>query len=226
MLFIINKFKRMLLKINLFRLDYFLNDVNGVLHVGANLGQERFVYEKKKLNVLWIEPIPDVFARLQENIQPYPKQSAYSALITDTDGTVHQFNIANNDGASSSIYNFGDLHSIYPEILYTGNIQLISKRLDTFIKENAVSLSDYDSLVLDTQGSELLIIKGAGDYLNKFKYIKLEVADFNAYDGAAGISEVDKELTNLNFTKYLVVKFASCKKFGSYYEVLYKNNIK
>jgi hypothetical protein len=35
----------------------FLRDVTGVIHVGANTGQERFLYRLFGLNVIWIEPI-------------------------------------------------------------------------------------------------------------------------------------------------------------------------
>src|SRR5215472_4628952 len=40
--------------------DSFLRGVSGVIHVGANTGQERELYEKFGLHVVWIEPIPEV----------------------------------------------------------------------------------------------------------------------------------------------------------------------
>ena len=60
--------------------DY-LGKVDGLVHVGANTGQERDLYESYGLEVIWIEPIPDVFAELQENIKGHPRQSAYQELI-------------------------------------------------------------------------------------------------------------------------------------------------
>jgi hypothetical protein len=38
----------------------FLRRTKGVVHVGANEGQERDIYARYNLNVLWIEPLPDV----------------------------------------------------------------------------------------------------------------------------------------------------------------------
>ena len=38
--------------------DRFLKEVSGVVHVGANTGQERGIYDKLSLDVIWIEPIP------------------------------------------------------------------------------------------------------------------------------------------------------------------------
>jgi hypothetical protein len=43
----------------------------------------------------------------------------------------------------------------------------------------------YDGLVIDTQGSELLVLRGASSCLSEFKYIKCEAADFEMYRGAA-----------------------------------------
>ena len=44
--------------------DAFFHQVSGVVHVGANIGQERDLYQTLGLRVCSIEPIPDVFARL------------------------------------------------------------------------------------------------------------------------------------------------------------------
>jgi FkbM family methyltransferase len=80
--------------------------VSGVVHVGANLGQEREVYAALGLDVVWIEPIPEIFAQLKENVQGFPNQLAIEALVTDIDDKEYVFHIANNDGASSSILAF------------------------------------------------------------------------------------------------------------------------
>jgi FkbM family methyltransferase len=84
-------------------LDSFLDQVRGVIHIGANTGQESNFYASKGLKVLWIEPIPSVFQRLASNINGINGQSAVCELLSDRDGELVRFNIASNDGASSSI---------------------------------------------------------------------------------------------------------------------------
>src|SRR5262245_45342089 len=42
--------------------------LKGIIHVGANVGQERDDYATYGLNVLWIEPIPWLFAQLKSRI--------------------------------------------------------------------------------------------------------------------------------------------------------------
>ena len=88
--------------------DSFLRRVPGVVHVGANSGQERDVYRDLGLRVLWIEAINEVFDELVRNIAGHPKQKSLCALLTDRDGAEYQFHIASNSGASSSIYQFGE----------------------------------------------------------------------------------------------------------------------
>jgi putative component of toxin-antitoxin plasmid stabilization module len=85
------------------RLNDFLKHITGVIHVGANIGQECQTYAQNNLDVLWIEPIPDIFERLTKNIACYPKQKAVNALVTDKDGEEYAFNISSNYGNSSSI---------------------------------------------------------------------------------------------------------------------------
>ena len=40
---------------------YFLREITGLIHVGAHYGQERKIYAKRDLNVLWVEAAPDSF---------------------------------------------------------------------------------------------------------------------------------------------------------------------
>src|SRR5215471_3305957 len=79
--------------------DRFLKQVPGVIHVGANEGQERDSYAQLGLRVVWIEPIPEVFAALKARLNGYPTQSAFEYLVTDRDDSEHQLHIANNGGA-------------------------------------------------------------------------------------------------------------------------------
>jgi FkbM family methyltransferase len=167
--------------------DYWLRRVTNVVHVGANAGQERAKYAKNDLGVLWIEPILSVFEELENNIRPYPKQIARWALVTDQSGKMVSLNLASNGGESSSIFEFADHDEIWPEIGFTGRIDMVSQSLDDILSTDT---RQYDGLVIDTQGSELLILKGASVTLSRLKYIKTEAANFEMYKGAARESDL------------------------------------
>src|SRR5262245_63919006 len=98
------------------RTNYFLKHVRGVVHIGANTGQERDIYYD--LPVLWVEPLEEAFTALQKNIAGYPKQQAYRYLLTDKDGIEYDFGVANNGGQSSSIFDFHLHKEIWPQVGY------------------------------------------------------------------------------------------------------------
>ena len=66
--------------------DSFLDRISGIIHVGANTGQERELYASNGLPVLWVEPIPDVYEKLVSNLRNFPNQLAVQALLYDRDG--------------------------------------------------------------------------------------------------------------------------------------------
>src|SRR5579862_7247657 len=86
-----------------FSADAYLCKVGGVIHVGANSGQERNLYAQLELDVAWVEPNPPVFERLRANLAEFPKQRAYQYLIADQDEQEYIFHVASNGGESSSI---------------------------------------------------------------------------------------------------------------------------
>jgi FkbM family methyltransferase len=200
----------------------FLRETRGVVHVGANVGQERGLYARHGLDVLWVEPIPEVFARLRANLRDYPRQRALEALVTDRDGAEYTFNLANNDGESSSILALKQHRDVYPTVVYTGSIRLEGVTLPTLCAREHVDLARYDSLVLDTQGSELLVLRGAESLLRQFRFIKTEVPDFEAYEGCAQLADLDAYLRGHGFTEWSRHPFATHEGGGRYYDIVYR----
>ena len=204
--------------------ERFLKHVSGVIHVGANLGQERELYAQHNLKVIWIEPIPHIFEGLKSNIRDFPAQAAFNHLVTDRDGALYDFHIASNAGASSSIYEFADHKDIWPHVHFEETITLTSSTLCTIMEREKVDVSEYDALIMDTQGSELLVLKGAESLLSNFKYIKTEVADFESYAGCCRLDDLNEFLSARGFTLKKKYRFATRKQGGAYYDVLYVND--
>jgi FkbM family methyltransferase len=199
----------------------FLRSARGVVHVGANVGQERELYDRYGLDVLWIEPIPDVFAALSANIAGFPRQRALERLVTDRDGASYEFHVANNDGQSSSILELGQHRDVWPKVDFTRTITLQSSTLATLFAREKIDLARYDALVMDTQGSELLVLRGAEPLLSGFKFIKTEVPDFEAYAGCAQLEDVERYLGARGYAELTRHRFASRPGGGNYYDVVY-----
>ena len=161
----------------------FLRHCRGVIHVGANSGQEREAYKRHDLPVVWIEAAPEPYQALLANLQRYPKQRAINALVLDTDGTRCTFHVANNAGASSSVLDMALHKDIWPHVVYSHDIELLSQTLPSALAGAGIDVVGYDALVMDTQGSELSVLRGASDLLKGFRYIKTEATDFESYKG-------------------------------------------
>jgi FkbM family methyltransferase len=200
----------------------FLRSVRGVVHVGANVGQERALYARHDLNVLWIEPIPDVFATLKANLAGFPKQRALECLVTDRDDAWYEFHVANNQGESSSILALKEHKDVWPKVAFTNTIKLKSSTLATLLAREAIASTDYDALVMDTQGSELSVLRGAEPVLPRFKFIKTEVPDFEAYEGCAQLKDIERFVTERGFTELSRHPFAQHPGGGRYYDVVYR----
>jgi FkbM family methyltransferase len=201
--------------------NLFLKGSKGVIHVGANRGQERELYAAYGLNVIWIEPIPEVYNELNTLISSCPNQKAFCYLVTDVDGREYLFHVSNKGGGASSIYDLAGHKELWPDVTYTETIALKSITLPSLMRKEQLDIAGYDVLVLDTQGAELLVLKGAASLLPHIKYVRAEAADFEAYAGCCKLDELDDFFKEHGFRRIARGRFAEKKGVGSYYDVLY-----
>jgi 2-O-methyltransferase len=201
--------------------DY-LGDCRGVIHVGANEGQERELYASRGLAVVWIEPIPQVYEQLVLNIFPFRNQRAIKALVTDKDGENCFLHVSSNNGASSSILDLRMHRDIWPDVSYVRDIAVTSATLPSVLVNAEVNAEDYDALIIDTQGSELLVLRGSVSLLPHFKYIQVEAADFESYRGGATAKQIIQFLSKCGFHLARRESFAKHREGGQYFELLFK----
>jgi len=196
-----------------------LRRVSNLIHAGANTGQEAALYERYGLGVLWIEPDASVFESLVAHIRPYPKQAARKALLADVAGRRCTFHVANNSGASSSMMNLAEHREIWPGIEFTRSVELVTETLDNVLAEDHRA---YDALVVNTQGAELLVMKGAVSRLGRLRFILARVADFNSYEGGATLADTTAFLGAHGFRPVRKELFArKPDRSGAYYDVLF-----
>ena len=190
--------------------------------MGANTGQEGELYQSFGLDVVWIEPIPEIFGKLQRHVSQFRAQAAFCYLVTDEDYSDCTLHVANNEGASSSILDFRAHSEMWPDVRYTHSVSVKSITLGTLISRESIDLGRFDALILDTQGSELRILRGAADLLTNFRFIKAEVPDFESYGGCCQISELSAFMLSKNFREYSRIPFMHSSGVGTYFDVIYK----
>lgn len=200
----------------------FLPLLRGVVHVGANTGQERRVYDSYGLRILWVEPIPEIFARLQRNIAGYEGQSAVQALVADRAGVEVDFHIADNQGASSSMLELARHQEIWPEVHTQRSVRMTTTTLPALVQAAGLDMADYNGLVMDTQGSELLVLQGARPLLHHFDFIKTEVADFEAYKDCCQLHDLGAFMAEHGFDEFERRPFRNMQPGRAYYDVVYR----
>lgn len=193
-----------------------------MIHVGAHAGEERDLYAKYELPVLWIEAIPAVFDQLCANLEGYPKQRALLGLVTDRDGEEYEFHVSSNEGHSSSIFDLGLHRDIWPEVAYESSIRLRSSTLPSLLDRTGVDPSAYDGLVMDTQGSELLVLHGAAPLLADFRYIQTEAADFAVYEGGCQLADIEAFMSRQGFKEYARRQHVEHPEGGGSYDIVYR----
>ncbi len=173
----------------------------GIIHVGANKGQEAEFYAIHNKSVIWIEALPQIFEMLENKIANYPNQQAINALVTDTDGKEYNFHISNNtDVLSSSVFEFGDgKDELFPDLKMVDSVRLVGKTLSTIYSEFNIDETEFDFLLLDVQGAELMVLKGAESVLHNFKYILTEVSTVDIYKSGVLWAELKAFLNQKGF---------------------------
>ena len=172
--------------VNALREKIILNS-EGVLHLGAHEGQEATYYFKLGAKVIWIEAIPEKHKILLHNISKFPNQKSILALLGSKKKLV-KFNVSSNNGQSSSIYNFGNDIQFHKSIYMENHKMLTMKRLDSLLSEKTIV--KYTHWVVDVQGAELEVLKGAGKLLDYCYSLEVEVTSRDLYRGGANAQEV------------------------------------
>lgn len=162
--------------------------IDGVLHVGAHLGEEAELYQRQGIeNVWWVEANPFVHDKLEAILRPY-RQTLIKACVTDKDGDTRQFNVTNYDGMSSSVLEFGTHPTFAPDIHFEHRIEVTTSTIDTLVEQYDIKAN---FLNMDIQGAELLALRGATSYLKQVDYLISEVNCQEVYRGCARIEQLD-----------------------------------
>jgi FkbM family methyltransferase len=177
----------------------------GIIHIGANTGQEVPIYER--YNVEWlvlVEPLKEQFDRLSRNVAHNGRFVPVNAICTSVKGEDIEFHVASNDGQSSSILTPARHVLEHPSVTFGETIQLTSTTVDDVLSSVAERYADFepthvDGLAIDVQGAELEVLRGATRTLTHIKYLTCEVSYGGLYEGDASISLIQEFLNQYGF---------------------------
>jgi FkbM family methyltransferase len=170
----------------------------GVIQIGAHYGQEiPFLLEIGINNIIAFEPLDHPFNELSKNFQN--KIKCIKKAVGNQNGTIEMYTESANHGQSSSVLKPKKHLEIYPNIKFENTITCEIVRLDDEIK----NANQYNILLVDVQGYELEVFKGAVNTLANIDLIITEVNNDELYEDCAKIADLDKFLENLSFKRIL-----------------------
>lgn len=175
--------------------------LNGVIHVGANRGQEIKEYMAEVDRAILIEPIPRLVTQLKETLaQEGAPFQVFEACCSDTTGTAITFNVSGGGADSSSMFELGRLGELYPSISYVEQINLTTVTLDDLLDAEGVDSTAYNVLVIDTQGADLKVLQGATKLLDTIDFIYVEVSIVPLYENSCTLRDIVAFLEPFGFS--------------------------
>lgn len=168
--------------------------ITGVIHVGAHYGQEYQDYAAAGIRqVLFIEPCQYAFKILQNTFTDIPGVKLFKSACGESFSIADMHVEQANHGMSNSLLKPAKHLDQYPSILFTDTEEVEVRPLD----EITSHLSTRGNLlVMDVQGFELEVLKGALQTLKQIDYIYTEVNRDEVYENCARVEQLDNFLTD------------------------------
>jgi FkbM family methyltransferase len=183
----------------------------GVLHIGANIGEEADVYYELGIDkAFFIEASTEIYIKLSDNLKKPQYKGRYVSILacigeSNYTGVIH---IANNAGQSSSLLELGTHKIQHPDVHFIRDEKVVVRTMmDVWeqLKEHHVftekEFGEFDFLNIDIQGAELMALKGMGDLLRQFKWACLELNRGQVYQGCGEVESVDLFMISHGFRR-------------------------
>jgi FkbM family methyltransferase len=194
----------MIITKNIFSLlEKYLPSDSIIIEAGAFDGRDT-----KKLSALLpnatihaFEPVPEIFAELTTKTSGLSNIYCYQIALSDKTGTT-TFYVAENPKKPGKICQAGTL--MVPKerlkkspILYPRTINISTITVDDWAQQNNIKRVDF--MWLDLQGHELAVLKAAPQFIQRVRFIFLEVNFIEAYHDQPTCQEIDEWLKNNGF---------------------------
>lgn len=172
-----------------------INEINIIFDIGSLNGIESVKFTEKIPNchVHTFEPNPESYKNVLISTENIPNISVHNLAVSNYEGESDFYITYDNMGGSSLLFP--------NNVLKTGasisKIKVNTIVLDKWCTEN--NIDKIDVIWMDVQGSELNILKGIGQILNKIKALYVESSMIPYYIGASQKNDVIKFLSDFGF---------------------------
>lgn len=165
--------------------------VNGCIHVGSHHAQEHPDYVAAGIKrFVYIEPCTAAFNVLKNKFAAHHHIQLFNYACGEVECEQVMYTGSQNEGQSNSLLKMAKHSQIHPGITLPNTELVTVKRLDSL----GLAHKGYQLLVMDCQGFEGRVIKGAAETLKQMNYVYTEVNKDEVYQGCTLIGELDELL--------------------------------
>lgn len=175
--------------------------VQGILHVGACMGEEYPTYKKYTDNVAWVEANPELIPIIKNAVHGQP---VFNFAVCEEDFFTRKFNIIYSDDRTnpgcSSLLELKKHAEYYPMIKKIRECIVNTITLDSLVRKIELKDKTFNILNMDIQGAELLALKGAEKLLDTtIQMVYTEFAVEELYDGCCLLGDITQFLGERGF---------------------------
>lgn len=189
-----------------------------IFDIGACEGEDSVKYSNLFPNakIYTFEPVPNNFEKAKINIQKYNKANKinlFQIALSDNTGEATFYvssgkpeGLENDENwdygnKSSSLLQPGKATQKYYKWLeFKEEIKVKTETILNFTKENNISVVDFAHI--DVQGAGLMVLSGAGNFLQNFKIIFIEVEAMDLYKNQPLKTDLEKFMFYNGFYLY------------------------
>jgi FkbM family methyltransferase len=168
-------------------LSSYIENRDLIVHCGGHKGQEDHLYENVGFKkIIWVEAIPDLADFMKIKFAGKDAHEVINTALWSKSGELLDFHVSSNSKASSSFLKMKNHKNAFPEVHVTDVIKIKTETLDEVMRDkSAISL-----LLLDLQGAELEVLKGAKETLKISDHLFVEVSLTELYSKQALFSDL------------------------------------
>ena len=183
----------------------FIQPSDVFLDIGANIGLFSILAEEKKCSTWAIEPTPDTYQRLRENLALNKLKSAqiFNYALSDKNGEAI-LNISEN--GMDAWNNISEMEQ--SEIGFK-KVTIKTVTLDYFITEQKIPTEKPVFIKMDVEGWELNVLKGGEKYLTKHSPVLL--IEFNDENFSKNNYSGTELISYMNSLGYIFFEFSNEK---------------
>lgn len=176
--------------------------INGVIDVGANVGQ--FALNMRSLapdiEIHSFEPNPYVYNTLAANAARDKRWVTHACALGQSHGKIVLNITASSDFSSCRVANEFGARQFNDSLSVTEAIEVEMRTLDEVLDGISAEIKNSLLVKLDTQGFDMQVLQGATKGLKNAKIIVTEASLQPIYEGAALLPEVLEFMTSRGFT--------------------------